>query len=308
MQQCNIARAGFFSLAISLSGVQTVSAADTNIMAHCALVPFATFTANATTTVGLTTRASNFIHWLFFDQDGNVIDTGSMQSNASLFTPFVLSQRVPPLLEGELGYLLFCADSNADNKIDDTDAADLAANAFFFAPDEQDVAFIPTVPVFSADLVESAQTVEFTDLNQDPIDNLNVGALAEDTVILQYLTDGVVDSGNATNLYIYSTDAPSESVDMQAFGASANDTLSVSLGKQRLNIVDVESIENINTQELRGGGLLVWEIAETIDNVFAFSIASSPNVGAAQTLLAHVTDESIVEEGTETGGTDTMPQ
>lgn len=275
------------TLSATLLLSHTAAAADNNEFANCVLVPFASFSGDTTTTVGLTSKSGGVIYWSFFDQDGSRLDTGSFATAANLFDPFILSQEVQASLAGEVGYLLFCLDDDENGEINE-DETSLAANAFYFEPSRNDAALIPTIAVFSPNLDDAASGESFANLTEDPIENLNIGAGPESTVYLQYFTDGVENNSEETIVYIYSSDAPGASVSVRALSPDGDQTLTMPLGSERLNVVDVESIAGINDASLIGPGLLIFEVPEDVNHLFAFSIVRSQIVGAAQTLLSNV--------------------
>lgn len=274
---------------VMVSGMIRAQAADMNSFSQCTLVPLAHFdTSGRTTAVGLTSRLAGIVHWLFFDQNGLRLDYGSFQQEAGLAS-FVMSTDITPALSGVSGFLIFCLDSNEDLKINASDGAGLAANAFQIDLSVLDVAYLPGVPVFADDLDEDNITADVSQWLTDPIDNLSVGATrgSGEQISLQYLTDGVVDDGDETTIYIFSTSNPPAQISMDVMGPAADAIVNVALSQSRLNIIDVESIAGMNDAGLAGSGLLVWNITATTA-VFAYSISRSPAFGASQTLLGNL--------------------
>lgn len=265
------------------------AAADSNQFANCTLVPFAAVSANATTTVGLSSRSAGSVYWLFFDRDGRRLEGGSFAIQADRFSTFILNQELPATRDGENGFLLFCLDDDGDGRLID-DAPELAGNAFFFDPDNNDAVFVPTVPVFTPDLDSAALDDGFDALSASPIDGFSAGAVAGEEVYLQYFIDGVAGAGDGTVVYVFSTQTPGENLVAHALGPAGEQTLTLSLGAGRLNALDVETIAGIDTATLSGSGLLILSVPDGVNHLFAFSVARSQAFGAAQTVLANTGD------------------
>lgn len=274
----------FTTLALA-AALPAAQAANMNLFAQCALVPWATFeVGGATTAVGLTIRDGGTVEWAYFNGDGDLLDQGQIPVVDDQLQGVVLDGLVGPGLAGIDGFLLFCLDDNDDGDIDDDDDADLAANAFYVDILDNDVAYIPTWPVFEDDLDDS----DPDDWDQSPVDSLIGAAQSDDDIYLQYLVDGNV-GGNGTLLVIYTTDEPDNEVEMLAAGPTQIDEVQVDLPNARVNVVDVEFIDEFSVSPgLLPDGFLRWTVGDEVDYAIGFSIAYSPAFGALQTLLGNL--------------------
>jgi len=271
-------------LALGLA-LPAAHATDMNLFAQCALVPWATFGGDATTAVGVTVKDGGTVYWAYFDQDGDLRQEGAFGVVDRTLTPVTLSQELDPGLANIPGFMLLCLDDNDDGEIDGDDGTDLAANAFFVDPANNDVAYVPVLPVFDEDLDDA----DPDDWNNSPVDDLFVGADSDDDIYLQYLVDGDPAVGDFTVLVIHTTDEPDSQVSMQAAGPNEIANVPVTLPNSRVNLVDVESISELTSVNgLLGSGYLRWTVGDNVDNAFAFSLVYSPAFGALQTLLGNV--------------------
>jgi len=278
------------SLTLALALVLTVpgaQAASLNIYTNCALLPWGTFgPAGITTAVGLTSRVDGIVEWAFFDEDGDRLDDGRFAIEADELTGLTLDLVLSPALSGATGFMLFCLDSNADGLITVDDNGVLVANAFYVDLPNNDVAFLPVWSVTAGNLDEP----DPENWTEEPI--VDIPLLAAGTgasVDMQYLVDGVVGDGDNTRIVIFTSDEPSLLVSMQAIGPGRQLEVSVELPHGRLNVLDVESIEEISAlQGLRPSGFLRWNIPANAGSVVAFSLVESPGFGALQTLLGNV--------------------
>lgn len=262
------------------------SAADSNAFANCLLVPFASFSSVATTTVGLNSRSDGTVRWSFFDGDGRRLEGGSFAVQQNRFSSFILSEQVPSTRGGEVGFLLFCLDDDDDDRLIE-DEPGLAGNAFFFEPDSNDAVFLPTVPVFTSDLDSAALANGLAGLTDSPLDGFSAGATTGEEVHLRYFTDSIAGGGDSSVLCIFATDAVGASLTVQAVGPAGEQTLSLALDRARFNVIDAETITGIDSTGLIGSGVLIFDVPDGVKHLFAFSIARSSAFRAAQTLLAN---------------------
>lgn len=279
------------SLVFFVSGWQAVFATDMNRAANCNIVPLARFGDDGeTTAVGLTTNTSSgLVRWIFYDQNGLLLASGAKAVTQNRYNAFVMSSEVGANLSGDIGFLLFCLDSNSDGSIDSDDVVGLSANAFQVEITEQDVAYLPTIPVFRSNLDAFSRENNFSEWQSMPVVNLSVGANSGDVIELQYLINGDTGSGEKSTFYIFSVDEPDSSDTMVLVGPGGQTiTFPVALTKDHLNIVSVESIEGINNTSAVGSGLAYWAVTSDPRDSFAFSIVKSPAFGATQTLLGNI--------------------
>ena len=269
----------------------TGSAAASGIMAQCQLVPYAYFNDGEDTTVGLISNAGGTIHWIMYDQEGQRLDTDFFEITENTFEGFSLADSARESLNDTLGFLLFCLDDNNDDRINFDDDPDLSANAFLIRTGDSDVAYLPVLPVFSQDLDSSDRDDEVTDWDNDPIDTLNSVAEPEDKLYMRYFTDGAENSGDDTQIYLFTTRGPNDNIDVNAVGPDADVTVDVPLGQSRLNVIDPETVSVLNVDGLIGSGFLKWEVDNNVRNAFAFSLVRSPAFGALQTLVGSYDDD-----------------
>jgi hypothetical protein len=274
-----------------LSGWNMAFATDMNQSANCVAVPLAKFDGlGETTAVGLTSPvASGFIRWIFYDQDGLLLDNGAQEVTSSQFNAFVMSSEVAPELSVNFGFLLFCLDSDGDGNISAGDNAGMAANAFQVDLAAQDVAFVPTIPIFRNDIDAVLVEQSMTDWISSPLVSMSVGANVGDSIMLQYLIDGVVDTGDKTTFYIFSINQPADPTALTFIGpAGFTQTLPVTMSNTRLNLISLEGVGGIDNAGLIGGGLANWIIDNSASDTFVFSIVKSPVFGASQTVLGNI--------------------
>ena len=268
-------------------------ATDTNLFAPCAAVPLASFDANGSTVVGLTSQSNGTVHWVWFDQDGARLDSGSLNVSQNSLAGFALASEVPTNLAGSEGFLLFCLDANSDGDIDNDDFADLAANAFRVKTDSSDVVYVPTLPIFASNLDQNDLTISAWD--NSPIASFPVGADSGDNLFLQYFVNGNSGDDERTSIYFFSSAAPPATIDITVFGPSANTTATMlPLMNDRLNVLDLEQQAVFVDADFIGSGVLHWNV-NGAGSVFAFSVIESQLFGAAQTLLGNV---DIIEDST----------
>ena len=271
------------ALAVVVPGAQ---AASLNIYTNCALLPWGTFgPAGVTTAVGLTSRSDGAVEWAFFDEDGDRQDDGRFQIESDELRGITLDGVLNPALAGTTGFMLFCLDSNEDGVIDSNDAPNLVANAFYVDLNNADVAYLPvwSLPYSALDV----DTPE--DWDEEPVAIIPLlAAVAGHSLDMQYLVDGTIGTGDNTRVIIFTTDEPSLQVSMQAIGPGGQVGVDVELPNSRLNVVDVESIDEIaDLTGLRPSGYLRWSIPVNAGSVVAFSLVSSPAFGALQTLIGN---------------------
>jgi len=273
------------SLALAVA-LPSAHATSMNIFAQCQLVPWATFgPAGVTTAVGLVAKDGGTVEWAYFDQDGDLEQQGSFPVVDNILTGVALELVLDPTLAGIRGFMLFCLDDNDDGEIDGDDGEDLSANAFYVDLDSSDVAFVPTWPVFEEDLDES----DPDDWDNSPVDSLAGAAESDEDIYLQYLVDGVRGSGDDTALVIFTTDEPDSQAQMLAAGPDEINNVDVTLPNSRVNVVDVETIDEINnTAGLRPDGFLRYTVGDNVDSAIGFSIVYSPGFGALQTLMGNL--------------------
>jgi len=273
------------SLALA-AALPSAHATTMNVFAQCQLVPWATFgPAGVTTAVGLVARDGGTVEWAYFDENGDLQQQGNFPVDDNSLESVVLELVLDPTLSGIQGFMLFCLDDNDDGEIDGDDDADLSANAFYVDLDSSDVAFVPTWPVFEEDLDES----DPDDWDNSPVDSLAGAAESDENIYLQYLVDGQRGSGDDTALFIFTTDEPDSQAQMLAVGPNETNNVNVSLPNSRVNVVDVENIDEINnTAGLLPNGFLRYTVGDNVDSAIGFSIVYSPGFGALQTLMGHL--------------------
>lgn len=274
---------------VAISG--TASAASLDRLGACALVPAASFDAERDTAVGLISQSDGTIHWNFFDQGGLRADSGSLAVADGEFVGFGMRSNLDAALSGTQGLLLFCIDSDNDGRVDGDDEPDLTANAFAILP-PNDVAYLPVITLDQEDLNGEDTEGPVSEWEDDPVNQFgDIGAGPGDILYLRYFTDGVVNSGDKTTLYLFTTRSPDDTEDMRVVGPNGTVTAPVPLPEVRLNVIDVETLAEFarptdaNELDLNGSGYITWDIPDDIRGAFGFSIVESPAFGAVQTLV-----------------------
>jgi hypothetical protein len=278
----------FLILSISyFLSIVPVQAADINSFAQCAIVPLASFNLNGSSTaVGLTSNANSRVHWLYYDEDGSLMDSGSFAVTPNVLTGFTLSTEVPPALADLDGFLLFCADQNNDGAINSADGATLAANAFRVKTETDDVIYVPTIPVNENDLQVGNRTI--SNWTDSPVVSLPVGGGPGNNLHLQYFVNGVAGDGERTIIYLFTTTAPPVTIDVTVSGPDSNTTTTtLTLANSSLNVINLEDVAIFTDPDFVGSGNILWPINGG-GSVFAFSVAESSVFSAAQTLMANI--------------------
>jgi hypothetical protein len=257
-----------------LFSILPAHATDTNSFAQCALVPLASFSSDgSSTSVGLTSNSDSTVHWLYYDEDGSLQDSGSFAATQNNLSGFTLALDVSAALADLDGFLLFCADENGDGDIDGGDRATLAANAFRVKRSTNDVIYVPTIPVFENNLQVGNRTV--SGWTSSPVVSLPAGGGPGNDMHLQYFVNGIAGDGESTVIHLFSTTAPPTAIDVTVSGPDNNTTTTtLTLPNDHLNVIDLEDIGTFVDPDFIGSGNILWEISGA-GSVFAFSVVES---------------------------------
>jgi hypothetical protein len=295
-------------------GVSAANAATVTEFANGVLVPRAvTDQANpeiGQTAIGLNSCAAGTVYWSFFDVNSQHLldDQFDMTANdqANLIwnvsdNPGTTRLFGDPILEGEEGYLVFIFDTTGDAMLQATvggssDEPCLAGAAFQVHLGDDDVAFVPTMPlnirpvapgVVAGDFDEEggAGTGVFIDdlraTDENDIARLTAGANANDVVFLRYFIDGTVGTGDNTAIYIWSTTAPGNNITVQAYNdAQERRSITIDLPNAELNVIDPETLPIPFTD-----GFIEWPVPATVGGAISWSVIDSPAFGARQTIV-----------------------
>lgn len=320
------------SIALAVAGAlgagAVASAATVSEFANGLLVPRATFQdANRTTAVGLNTCAAGTVFWTFFDQDSGHVTDGQFDMTRDDQASYIWAEEAGFGLAGTEGYLVFLFDEArgtpavTDGIINASDAACLTGNAFFVDTTANDVAFVPSLPLYLQDFLASDKTTvnlidNPTTMDEDSINRLTAGAAAgpgsgvsgSDTIYMRYFIDGAP-GGRDTALVFWSAPDVSGSYTVNMFDDEQNrKSVNFTLPNAELNVVDPETIVGRDPGHLDGFIKFnlpkFWDMVPNCnssagsctgpantresnepDGLFSFSVVQDPTFGAAQTLI-----------------------
>jgi hypothetical protein len=292
-------------------GVSAANAATVTEFANGVLVPSVisseTDATIGQTAVGLTSCAEGTVYWTFFDVNSRHIldDQFDMTENDQANLVWNQSPEFGGTgTDGLQGYAVFILDTTEDGRLsaNPTDAASsdapcLAGAAFQVYAVEDDVAFIPTMPLNVRPFVEGGPVGDFDPVNPpDPVDTANgtvvfiddllsmdentvarltAGANANDEIYLRYFLDDAT-----TDIYIWSTSRPSPSgaandpTTVQMFDDEQNRrSLNFDFDNTELNIIDPAGIIGLPADFV--DGFIQWTVPPRDIGVITWSLISS---------------------------------
>jgi hypothetical protein len=298
-------------------GVSAANAATVTEFANGVLVPRA-ITNQADpgvgqTAIGLNSCAAGTVYWTFFDVNSNHVldDQFNMTENDQANLVWNVTNNPgtdrlfgDPILEGEEGYLIFIYDTTGDGALQasttgSSDEPCLAGAAFQVYLGEDDVAFVPTMPLNIRPVAQGVSAGDFDevpDANGNPgsgifisdlrattgddLVRLTAGANANDIVFLRYFIDGAA-GGNDTAIYIWSTTSPGTGITVQAYNDNQERrSINIDLPNVELNVIDPETLPIPFTD-----GFIEWPVPDTVAGAISWSVIDSPAFGARQTIV-----------------------
>ena len=328
------------TLALAVSSVLGVSstahALTASEFANGVLVPHVLFNDATSTAVGLTSCSRGRVFWTFFDVDTKHIIDGDFVMTPNDWVGFQWSSTIgtfadaagtasqefdgnDPALFDQLGYLVFVLDDNGFNAVADgglgvldvSDTPCLAGNAFQIFLGDQDVAYIPALPLnaaagdFGPVNAFGVYEADLTDMNERSVKSLQAGARAwqGDHIYLNYVDD----AGATTDIVIWSAQDVAGTYTVDIFNleqqrASTN----LTLPNAELNVVNVA--RDIITPNNFDAGFILWDLddvpvsengpncsfygysnpnyeARCADGIASFSLVLADAFGARQTVL-----------------------
>ncbi len=246
--------------------------------------------------VGLTSRAAGTVYWRFFDPNGNGVLGGSFAVEANRLTPFIwdATKAGGNALMDVPGMILFGLDTDGNARIEPADGNNLTANAFQIDLAAQDVAYSPTVDIDAADISQPDPSL----WTNTPVEHLDgAGGKAGDTgdvMDVQYLIDGVPQSGDDTLIYFWITKPVASTQAMTIYdGSGSSKSINVPFLFNNLILVDLEQLPDV-TSAFYGDGFVRWTVPSSTTatpiEVFTGAIAVSDTFGAMQTLMGSFSD------------------
>lgn len=305
------------SLAVAAAlGTSAAGAAVVSEYANGVLVPQATFeSADVGTAVGLNTCAAGRVFWTFFDEDSTHITDGQFDMTANDQFSYIWADQSGVGLQGQDGYLVFVLDTNGNQALDTSDAACLSGNAFFVDIPNNDVAFVPTLPLNTENVSEDDVVgvlgdfgdsddggifvPDLTTMGPDSIVALGAGANSGDLLHMRYFIDGQT-GGRDTALVFWSAQDVRGRFTVNIFDDEQNrKSVNFELDNAELNIVNPETIVGRPFNFL--DGFIQWDLSGSEyrattgedtndtgtvpDGVFSYSVISDPGFGAVQTVI-----------------------
>jgi hypothetical protein len=293
-------------------GVSAANAATVTEFANGVLVPRVVTDqaspAIGQTAIGLNSCARGTVYWTFFDRDSvHVLDDQfDMTANdqADLIWNVSLNPGSTRLFGGQdveqqEGYLVFIFDTTGDGMLQATvggssDEPCLAGAAFQVHLGDNDVAFVPTMPlnirpvapgVVAGDFDEAggAGTGVFIDdlraMDGNDIARLTAGANANDVIFMRYFLDG----GASTAIYIWSTSQPDDGTVQMYDNAQNRRSVNVSFDYEELNVIDPSAI--VGRPPSFVDGFIEWRVPTSVGGAVSWSLVSAPAFGARQTIV-----------------------
>lgn len=308
------------ALAVAVTGALGASAANAAVVSEFAngvLVPHAIYESGTgrLTAVGLTSCAAGTVYWTFFDVGSKHVVDQEFNMTPNDQTAFVWGAVIQtdepgdghiPINNGEdgkLGYLVFVMDTNSNTALDTSDVPCLAGAAFDIRPGDDEVAFVPTLPLDAmnpsrgaGDFGSPSGGVYVGDLrNMDgvTVSHLAAGANAHDHLYLRYFIDGTPDSGADTDIYIWSAQDIRGDYVVNIYDNNQNRiSVTMSLENPEVNIVDPET-EFSSLPNGFNDGFILWDLGSSEylstvgaeDGVVSYSIIESQADAATQTIV-----------------------
>lgn len=246
------------------------------------LVPWATYdSASQSTAVGLMTCAAGTVYWTFYNANGAAVSNGSISMDANDMESFIWASEGSGL-GGTDGYMTFSLDTDGDKSIDSGDSNCLQGNAFYLDLTNNDVKFIPTVPLADSDYsFGSGEDLE--NMGDTTIANLSNAVTSSvifpSVVDMRYYVDGS-SGGKDTTIVVWSTGDVSATFSTTVYDDDGNsESMNLTMSQSHQNLIDPESLS------LPSGytdGFIAWT---TSSDVISFSAVEDDSIGAAQTLI-----------------------
>jgi len=287
------------TLALAVSSVLGVSSAahalNASEFASGVLVPHALWADGETSTaIGLTDACGGVVYWTFFDVDTKHIIDGEFKTSKDDWVAFTHGSTIGdvngrfnagPKFPGDpqLGYYVFIHSSvvSDDLIIGASEAPCLAGNAFQLFPAQDDVAYIPAIPLYLDDLNFGDNVI---DLGENSVVGLMAGAQANDG---DYLYLNYVDDAEVSDIVIWSAQDVRGSYTVNIYDTDqrrASTTLH--LPNAELNVIDSKTINKPIDFVV---GFIKWDLFSVADpdedGLASFTVIFSDAAGATQTVL-----------------------
>ncbi len=216
------------------------------------------------------------IHWTFFDVDSHHKLDGYLECTDDEFIPFNWKAKAGPSAADKQGYLVFSIESKTND--DRVENWAINANAFYLDSANNDVAYIPVVPLASDDLNGKGEVTKLTyGIRRGHRFDLRYWVPAEanaQTTLVIWLTDPIVNGkGKAVTQDVFVWNDLEDGV-----------STSVRLPHE-LNFLDPCNTDDFEFWPGYTDGFISFKMPASVDGV-AYSVVWSDKVGAAQTLLA----------------------
>ena len=277
-------------------GASTASAYTLGTFDDGLLIPQASHAGSTTDTTVVGLMSSNTsgcydasgnmkVYWTFFNVNSGHVTDGDFTMTQNDMYSFIWASESGTGLDGTDGYLVFAAgDIVSSGNLTGADGNDcVAGNAFYLDVPNNDVAYVPAVPLDGADF----ETDGVTTMDAGSVSSLTAGGASGATVDMRYFIDGS-SGGDDTDIVLWTTEdmrtgsggCMSHSVDM--YDDSENrKSVNFELCNAELNIVDPEDI--VGRPSDFTDGFVFWDGVPS--PFFSYSIVESPTFGAKQTLL-----------------------
>ena len=309
-------------------GVLSAQSATVTEFDNGVLVPFAIHGGSAldSTAVGLTSCAAGVVYWAFWDVDTvNVLD-GEFPMTAQDQFSYIWAEQSLGNFQDQPGYLTFVLDTNRGNSssfaaLDISDSPCLAGAAFQvdIGGAERDVAFLPAIELDASagdfgPLVSGVYEPNLQALDAESITDCQAcGANWNDVLYLRYFIDGAP-GGNDSSIIIWSSEDISGDFKVQIYDDDQNRiSANMTLPNKELNILDPEDPASFGLTVFPfNSGFVLWDLIDSrvpgngivLDkegdapeftpdgDITSFTIITSDNVGASQTVLNPILNRS----------------
>lgn len=265
------------------------------------LVPYASFTSTAVgTVVGLISCRAGNVHWVFLDEDSNHIRDDDFPVTKNDMYSFSLASVVGAGLAGQEGYLIFTLDEDPsgtappNGQLDSSDTACLAGNAFQVNLPDNDVAFVPTAPIYYSEYNHGNGITDIRFMGRDTITALAAGAQLNETIAMRYFADGAT-GGDDTNIYVWTVCKPPASSTAIMYDDEQEDASVIwPLPEDELNVINPEDTtaggDIIGSPIGIGGGF--------IDGFITWDVAAAPNPSSSTSTVYcdHTASDTVVED------------
>jgi hypothetical protein len=296
-------------------GVSAANAATVTEFANGVLVPRAFTSVDpeiGQTAIGLHTCAAGTVYWTFFDVDSNHVldDQFNMTANDQVSLVWNVSDNPGSdrLFGGEAvgdteGYLVFILDTTAEEPPElnaslvggSSDVPCLAGAAFQVHLGDDDVAFVPALPLNVRPVTPTAAAGDFNeitpgvyvedlrDMNADSIARLTAGADEGDIIFLRYFLGEDADPSE-TAIYVWSTSSLGNPT-VQMYDDDQNRrSVNLNFVNDELNVINPR-VDIVGKPPTFTDGFIEWRVPAGVGGAVSWSVVDSPAFGARQTIV-----------------------